>query len=187
MNNDEKIVEILNMHKKGTSGSIEEGYNIKENIYYFKKHDLFDKKVQVMLPEVFVDMPENLRNIKYPNINRPPIIKTNMQEGMDFTFNILPYAPEMKTSKITARYIKGILKKLNPAFQFFEEGNEVIDNSEVSWFDFKSFGIDSDMYNFYYYLDLKEAVLHGIFNCYLKDKENWKTVAKDVMRSICIL
>ena len=187
MNSDEKIVELLNVHKKGSRGSIEAGYYIKEKVYYFTKYMLFDNKIQVMLPKVCVDLPENLKDIKYPNINRPPIIKSNIQEGMDFTFNILPYAPEMETPKVTARYIKGILKKLNPAFQFFEEGNELIDNLEVSWFDFKSFGLDSNMYNFYYYIDLKECVLHGIFNCYLKDMDNWKPVAKEVMRSVRIL
>ena len=37
MEQDEKMIESMNLYKKGTSGNIEDGFCIKEKMYYFKR------------------------------------------------------------------------------------------------------------------------------------------------------
>ena len=154
MEQDEKMIESMNLYKKGTSGNIEDGFCIKEKMYYFKKEEFFQSHIQVMLPEVFVDLPEDIRRMKYPNEQRPPIIKSNLEEGMDFTFNILDYPKEFRTIDKVSQFMKNVLKTMNPAFQFYEEKVERLGDMEMAWFDFKSFGLDGNMYNIYYFIHL---------------------------------
>lgn len=182
--NDELIVSILNAHKEGTSGNIEEGYIIKEKRYSFHKEELFAGKLEIMLPDVFIDIPEDLKILKYPNVNRPQIIKTNIEEGMDFTFHLLEYEPQFRTVKEAAKIVKNVLRSVNPAFVFFNQEDFVVDEVAISWFDFKSYGFDGEIYNLYYYVDLKDKLVQGIFNCKMGEKESWEIVAKDVMQSI---
>ena len=44
---DEKIIKAMNAYKKGTYGSIQEGFFIKEELVTFEKEWLFDKKMQI--------------------------------------------------------------------------------------------------------------------------------------------
>ena len=86
---DEKIIKAMNAYKKGTYGSIQEGFFIKEELVTFEKEWLFDKKMQIMLPTSFTDMPMEQAKLKYPMEQRPQVIKTNEETDINFTFSLI--------------------------------------------------------------------------------------------------
>lgn len=50
-------------------------------------------------------------------------------------------------------------------------------------FDFKSYGIDEQMYNMMCTISFHGGILHGIFNCLDRDSEDWKEVAWQVFQT----
>ena len=50
---DEKMIKAMNTHKEGGRGSIGEGVTIREELYIFEETQLFDGRLQVVLPWSF--------------------------------------------------------------------------------------------------------------------------------------
>ena len=75
------------------------------------------------------------------------------------------------------------LKRLNPAFVFYESG---VDKRHVpvGWFEFKSYGLDTDVYNLMFVSRIGGKMLHGIFNCDYEDILEWREAARQMMYSI---
>ena len=75
------------------------------------------------------------------------------------------------------------LKRLNPAFVFYESG---VDKRHVpvGWFEFKSYGLDTDVYNLMFVSRIGGKMLHGIFNCDYEDVLEWREAARQMMYSI---
>ena len=69
------------------------------------------------------------------------------------------------------------LKRLNPAFVFYESG---VDKRHVTvgWFEFKSYGLDTDVYNLMFVSRIGGKMLHGIFNCDYEDVLEWREPAQ---------
>ena len=85
---DEKMIKVMNAHKEGVQGSIGEGITIREELYIFGETQLFDGRMQVMLPQSFQDMPSGLARLKYPMEQRPQVIRTNERTDINFTFSL---------------------------------------------------------------------------------------------------
>ena len=77
---------------------------------------------------------------------------------------------------------------MNPANIFFEEGQDVTDFSyPFCWFDYKSYALDDQIYNFMYLMLLSEKIiLHGCFNCKFELGKEWKDIVQQVIKTITI-
>ena len=83
-----------------------------------------------------------------------------------------------------AKTFEIIIKKTNPANVFYEKNTENIGNLRLSWFDFKGYAIDCQIYYIYYVTSIGGNLLHGIFSCVTTDVEAYKEVAFLVIKSI---
>lgn len=181
---DEQIIEQLSAHKKGVQGDIENGMYIREELYQFQKTELFEKKMSIMLPESFVDMPLERAKLKYPMEQRPQIIKMNETGDINFTFSFVEQ--QMKDNQVeqVMQLFKRVIKNAQPSNVFNEECVEQINGSTVGWFDYVSNGYDKKLFNMMYVLAVDGRLVHGVFNCALEDAANWRFAALQVMRSI---
>ena len=66
---------------------------------------------------------------------------------MNFTFSLFPAPLSGEEAAPTARQAADALKKVNPAFQFYDRETEPLGNSQIAWFDYKTYGLDDQLYN----------------------------------------
>lgn len=135
-----------------------------------------------MLPDTFVDMPVNLAKLKYMSEQRPQIIKTSLDTTVNFTFSLYDIQLSEKNIDSTIHQFKELIQKVNPAYVF----DEIVIEKErnIGWFDFKSYGIDEQIYNIVYVKPIGGRLLHGVFNCTCRDNVEWKDAALQVIYSI---
>ncbi len=183
---DEKIINLRNQAKKATHTDIEQGVYVYEELLAFERRKLFDEKMSILLPVSFEIMPEEIAKVKYPSEQRPQLIYSNAAGDVNFTFSLLD--AQVKPSQIDEARdrFRGFIKKIQPANIFFEKKEEELGDTRVAWFDFKNYGLDAQLYNLFYFTDVKGMMLHGIFNCKFKDAEVWKPVAEQVIKSILV-
>ena len=178
---DEKIIELRNQNKKI---KLEDGVYIKGEFIAFESVKLFDNQMEIMLPNTFVDMPKKIAQMKYPSNQRPQIIKTDLLGAINFSFNIFDQSVTKEDLKQVAKTFKNMIKKVHPANVFYEEKTEEFGDTKLSWFDFKGYAIDTQVYYIYYVTSINGKLLHGIFSCTREDMEEYKEIAFLVMRSI---
>ena len=115
---------------------------------------------------------------------RPQIIKTNENTDINFTFSLLEQ--EMSNNHVLELndYLYKVLKSARSENTYFEKKVEQVGELLVGWFDFKSHGIDQNIYNVMYCTPISGKLLHGVFNCPLDLVEVWKPVVLQVIQSI---
>lgn len=181
---DETILEIKRQKDKEENINIEEGVYIKNEYVEFEEIKLFDESMGILLPKSFIDLPDTMKKIKYPSEQRPQIIKTSLNTSVNFGFSLLPLPIRNEQTKDAIKQFKIVLKKVNPSYVFYDLKEEKIGKKTISWFDFKSYGIDFPMYNIMYIIPIRNKVMHGIFNCLYKDIDEWKDYAFQVIKTI---
>lgn len=181
---DEKIIPLKMEQKEQIPMSLNEGYYINGKLIKFENTDLMDHKLSVLLPEEFVDMPAQIKELKYPSSFRPQIIKTSLDCKVNFSFSILDN-PENLSGRQTANSFQTVLSNTNPSIRFYEFKSEKTGNNlEMTYFDFTSFGVDEQMYHLICLTSFRDKIIHGVFNCPERDKNNWNSAAKEVFLSI---
>lgn len=178
---DEKIMEMKKLVRKRICNIAEGGLYTGNEHLMFKEYEIFDRRIGVLLPEKFVDMPEEVKEFKYPKIGRPQIIKTNLDVSTNFSFNLFEETVDLEQARSLAIDFKLAIKKLNPAAVFYDEISEVNTYGlTVNMFDFKGYGLDEQIYNIVCVIALSKGILHGIFNCPNNYMDDWKNAAYQV-------
>ena len=180
---DEKILEYRRNARKEKYCSLETGMYIKDELVRFERHELFQKKLSIMLPVTFVSMPPNLAKLKYASEQRPQIIKTSLDTTVNIGFNMLDVNIQDDQIGVLLEQAKEALKRLNPAMPFYDskvEGNPI----PLGWFEFKSFGIDKNVYNLMFITKIGGKMTQGVFNCIYEDVLEWRDAAHQIIGSI---
>lgn len=162
----------------------------KENIFSIKGKDvrleekyIFEKQVRIELPTDFIDMPRDLAKYKYPSEMRPQIIKCNDDMSVSIAFNLFDApAKEDELNKI-AETFKNVISTMNPAVIMYDTV-EIVGRKKVIWFGYKSYALDDQVYNILFVTTIRNQLLHGVFNCAIRDKEEWLDIMKEIMKSV---
>lgn len=185
---EEEMIRAKNAYKKESYGTLEEGYRMNGTLVTFEKVEIFNGTICIMLPDTFTDLPLEYAKLKYPSEQRPPVIKSNAEGDVNFTFNLLPVPiPKGKGGEFRDQMSQAI-KRFQPSNVFFEtkEWEQEENQMEAAWFDYKSHGIDEKLYNLVYFIPIGEKVLHGVFNCSMTKAKLWKPVVEKIIESIAI-
>lgn len=181
---DEEILKLRQQQKKEKYNSIETGMYIRGEMVEFERQLYFNDKMSVMLPKSFVPMPLSIQKMKYPSEQRPQVIMTSLDITTNFNFSLLPQEMENDQTFNCVEQMKQMIKKLNPAVAFYDMQEIDREKGKLSWFDYKSYTIDEPLYNIMYVTPIDGKVMHGIFNCLYRYKEDWKEAALQVIASI---
>lgn len=179
---DEKILEYRKRARKEKYCSLETGMYIKDELVQFERITLFQDKMSIMMPVSFVDLPSNLAKIKYISEQRPQIIKTSLDTTVNIGFSMPDLEVYPEHIEELCKQTKSALKQVNPAIVFYE--GQVEGDLPLGWFEFKSYGIDGNVYNLMFMTVINKKLLHGIFNCNYNDLLEWRDAARQMMRTI---
>lgn len=182
---DEKIAELKKQLRRNKYKDIKgEGVFINDQLVKFCLRNI-NNGTALYLPEDFIDMPEEIKLMKYPSVNRPQRIITSLDSSVNFVFSLVEQQMSDDQIKSLTDQMKELIHKSNPSVVFYREDREILDAGRpVFMFDFKSFGIDEQMYNMVCYTSLSCGVLHGTFICLDRDSENWKDMAWEAFQTI---
>lgn len=183
---DEQFIKEANKYKKETRGSIYTEIIIQGEVVPFEKQRYFEEKVEVYLPQKFVDLPEAIRKVKYPGEGRPQIIKTTPAGGLDIGLNLLPLEGTDAMTKELGEQMYGFTKTLRAGSMFFEQKCEKNPRTglDVYWYDFISKGIDGDIYNFLANTAVAGQQISIVCNCEASLKPIWQPVFLEVANSV---
>jgi hypothetical protein len=181
---DEKILELRKQKERSKPISLEDGVFIGEEYYEFEAVEIFPKLVSVSLPTAFINMPPNLAKLKYPSEMRPQVIKTSLDTKVNFMFNYYSLPLENHQVNGAADDFRQALKRVNPSMQFFSFQDLELGKNILTWFDFKSNTLDSQLYNMVFCTPISKNIFQGFFNCVYTDAIDWAPVMLQILLTI---
>lgn len=181
---DEKILEYRRRARNEKYSTLETGMYIENELVQFERRLLFGNKISIMLPNSFVNLPSDLAKAKYMSEQRPQLIMTSLDTTVNVGLSFVNVAMEVDQLKMLMEQSKSALKNMNPAIIFHE--SKVEDNKELplAWFEFKSYGIDKNVYNLMFIVMAYHKMLHGSFNCSYDCALEWREAARQIVYSI---
>jgi len=187
MDNLDETIISMNNAKSENKVNIEKGLYANNEFLEFKRKEVLDGKLSLMMPCNFAIMSAEHTNMKFPSEDRPQEIWTSPDTATNFGIS---HFSEMDLEedyvKENADEMKNALKKLNPAMEFYQEGTEKLEDFTIAWFDYKSFGLDHDMYNIMFLASVDGKALHGVFICLYSEYTLWSEIAQQMLKSMSI-
>lgn len=182
---DELIVSLKKEQRRKKFTDIKsDGVYIEDRFINFTPRKIFDT-VDIYIPDEFIDMPEEIQLMKYPSANKPQVILTSLDVSVNFAFNLIEDRIEEEQLKDLSAEMAKMIQKVNPAAMIYEEKSGRLSNGHLIYmFDYKSFGIDEQIYNMVCFTTINCGTLHSVFNCLDRDAEDWKEVAWQAFLSI---
>ncbi len=186
---DEKILDFISeTEKKEAREDICKGpVKIGERYYEFEERGFFDEKLKMYIPKDFEDMPLEVRKLKYPSESRPEIIKSNEDSSIAITLNIIDNPLDEERVEELKNGMMTIIKKLNPANVFYQDGILEVNSKNVGFFEFKSSAIDDFIYNLMFFIEINEKSLMGTFSCLYKDYKEWRDIAFQMINTLRVI
>ncbi len=171
-------------------------YNIENDIdngfiiVKYKKMEIEEKSVldgalTMMLPAEFHLMDEELARAKYPDGNRPDYIYTNEDTTVNFTFSIddsgLINNEEVEEVK---NILSSQMRRLYPGSKIEDSQTIQAEEKAVSFFSFDIPLIDGNIYNLMFFMEHREHLLIGGFNCSIHQKKQWRPLVRQMLMTI---
>lgn len=181
---DEKILEYRRRARSEKYSTLETGMYIENELVQFERRLLFGDKISIMLPNSFVNLPSELAKAKYMSEQRPQIIMTSLDTTVNVGLSFVNVAIEVGQLKVLMEQSKSALKNMNPAIIFHEGKVEEDIDLPLAWFEFKSYGIDKNVYNLMFIVMAYHKMLHGSFNCSYDRALEWREAARQIVYSI---
>lgn len=182
----EKQIKEAFAYKKKNQGSIYGDITIKGSKYHFCKQLYFDNKISIWLPDNFIELPDEIKKLKYPGEGRPQVIRTIPVGGVDFGINMLPLDGSDQMTIEFGKQMYQLTRNMRPAELYYDKKQELNEKTGriISWFDYISHGLDAKLYNLIGTTYASERTINFVFNCIAEDMSVWKSIALDVLFSL---
>lgn len=182
---DQQVLLMRRNEKRADNTLLEEGIYVGEHLMMFSRMELIDKRISVLLPESFIDLPAEMAKMKYPSEERPQEIKSSLDTTVNFTFRLfLNEAMSSIQTEPTLKQYTTFLTKMNPSIKVLEKGSAGREGGCVSWLQYKSFAVDGQVFNVSYVTSIDEKMFFGGFNCFFEDRLDWFPAVQQVLESL---
>lgn len=185
--NERAILEMRAEGRKRTHRSIYDEYTVVGSVRYtFDWHTVVHRRIHIMLPEEFVDLPSEIAKLRYPSESRPGEIKSSIDSLTNFAFL---YGQKIQKEEIVqaSRIYAAAIHQLNPSNEFLESGTFYRDKKAgqvVSWYEYLSPAFGGRVYNRHAFLCVEQKLLQVVFNCPEEQAEGWKEPLIEIFASV---
>ena len=114
---DKQIIPLKVRNFEAEVMSLDMGYYIEGRLETFSKEKYFDDLLSIYIPESFIDMPDEIKEIKYPTNFRPEIIKTNLAGDVNLSISLLKVGEDMEIKTLVTDF-KNLLSKAHTGIKF---------------------------------------------------------------------
>ena len=181
---DEKIIPMKLETDNSISMSLEDGYYISGKLETFTKALYFNDSVSIYTPSSFIDMPDEIKEIKYPTNFRPKIIKTNLAGDINLSLSLLEGGKDADIETLLSD-LRSLLSKAHKGIRFLEAKKLNKEGFvEINCFDFILPGIDEKIYHMMGMGKTDRQIIQVIFNCMEPDANAWKKAVIDIFENI---
>ncbi|EOS41611.1 hypothetical protein FMM75_21045 [Lachnospiraceae bacterium MD335] len=183
---DEEILDAKRELERLKHTTLETGIYVEDELLTFTQVTLPSSKIRIYLPEQFIVMPDMVKDMKYPSKNAPDFIVTSLDSMVNFCFNIFPVLLEKGDTKVMSSQFQNALQNVNPSIKIKNIISDIFtaQGNEMSWFEYKGYTLDGQNYNRMYIVRMRKTVLHGIFNCPMRVKEQWSGIVEKCFLSV---
>ena len=116
---DKQIIPLKVRSSEAEAMSLDTGYYIEGRLETFSKEQYFDNLLSIYIPESFIDMPDEIKEIKYPTNFRPEIIKTNFAGDVNLSISLLKVGEDMEIKTLVTDF-RNLLAKAHNGIKFLE-------------------------------------------------------------------
>ncbi len=182
---DEEIIESKKQRRREQYTTLDTGVYVDDELITFSLRDIPETDNEIYIPDQFVDMPVEIKNMKYPSKEAPEWIVTSLDTTVNFCFNVLPISLEADSIRVLGNQFESAIKSINPAIK-----TKTIDKTKTEYgydiygFEYVGFTLDGQSYNQVFVIRFKNHVIHSVFNCAVNEKEEWTKVADLCIYSI---
>ena len=181
---DKQIIPLKVRSSEAESMSLDTGYYIEGRLETFSKEQYFDDLLSIYIPESFIDMPDEIKEIKYSTGFRPEIIKTNLAGYINLSFSLLEESGNADVETLVSDFVN-ILSKAHKGIKFLDSTKLKKEGClEVYCFDFILPGIDEKIYHMIGMGKADRKIIQTIFNCRESSANTWKKAVTDIFQNI---
>lgn len=181
---DEKIIPMKLETDNNISMSLEDGHYISGKLETFTKALYFNDSVSIYTPLSFIDMPDEIKEIKYPTSFRPEIIKTNLAGDINLSLSLLEEGKDADVETLQSD-LRSLLSKAHKGIKFLEAKKLNKEGFvEINCFDFILPGIDEKIFHMMGMGKTDRQIIQVIFNCREPDANAWKKAVIDIFENI---
>jgi|GEM_PF-5212945 len=150
------------------------------------KKTLLGGKVEILIPETFAVMNEDMLKLKYPAGNRPSLVYTNERGTINVAFSpTLSEASQKDIPEIKNTFMN-MYKALFKTATLYSNGVDTINGRKIGYLEFLTPGIDTKIYNRVFFTDCDGKLLLCTFNCMENQMKDWAPVGKKIMSSLSV-
>ena len=181
---DKQIIPLKVRSSEAEAMSLDTGYYIEGRLETFSKEQYFDKLLSIYIPESFIDLPDEIKEIKYPTNFRPEIIKTNLAGDVNLSISLINVSEDTEVKTLVTDF-KSLLSKAHNGIKFLEY-NELEKEGCVKMycFDFIIPGIDERIYHKTGLGKIGRETVQVMFNCREPLSWTWKKAVNDILQNI---
>ena len=181
---DKQIIPLKVRSSEAEAMSLDTGYYIEGRLETFSKEQYFDKLLSIYIPESFIDMPKEIREIKYPTSFRPEIIKTNLAGDVNLSISLIKVSEDTEVKTLVTDF-KNLLSKAHKGIKFLEYDElEKKGCVKMYCFDFIIPGIDERIYHKTGLGKIGRETVQVMFNCREPLSWTWKKAVNDILQNI---
>ena len=181
---DEKIIPMKLETDNNIFMFLEDGHYISGKLETFTKALYFNDSVSIYTPSSFIDMPDEIKEIKYPTSFRPEIIKTNLAGDINLSLSLLEEGKDADIETLQSD-LRSLLSKAHKGIKFLEAKKLNKEGFvEMNCFDFILPGIDEKIYHMMGMGKTDRQIIQVIFNCREPDANAWKKAVIDIFENI---
>jgi len=181
---DKQIIPLKVRSSEAEAMSLDTGYYIEGRLETFSKEQYFDNLLSIYIPESFIDMPDEIKEIKYPTNFRPEIIKTNLAGDVNLSISLLKVSEDTEVKTLVTDF-KNLLSKAHNGIKFLEYDElEKEGYVKMYCFDFIIPGIDERIYHKAGLGKIGRETVQVMFNCREPLSWTWKKAVNDILQNI---
>ena len=159
---------------------------IEEEVIEFTRTGFYDNQIQMCIPTTFEVMETALMDIKYPSRQRPDYIYTSESTSVNITMKMIQQQLKEEELEDFSHVMRNMLQRMQPTAKMLDYGTNEINGALISYFDFVTAALDSDIYNVMFLFIVGENVAVSSVNCLKKEMEMWQPIAYGMMETIVI-
>jgi len=143
-----------------------------------------DGNVEIMIPEDFKIMSEEMLKLKYPSANRPTIVYTNDSGSINVALNLTTSSASQDLIPQFKEALQNTFKQVYPSAKWKDNGINTINDKRVGYLELVTPAIDTEVYNLIFFTDVNSQLLLCTFNCTVQYLEEWQSIGHEIMNSL---
>lgn len=180
---DEEIATLLNQHKKGIYGDLENGLYIKEELFHFRRISLCSNGFSMMVPLRLQPPDDNFIKTVYRE-ECPSEVFCHPRRNMVLQITVLDNFEDCISVSDFLDITYQSIQKLKTGIVVYMKDEMKINDIEIAWLDYKLMAFDTCLYNMYVIMDIKKVKYQLVFQCSIYEGLHWREVIKLMLSSI---